>query len=399
MSMWSLKKYGVRTTLLSLVAVLLVAVSTTYAARYIVTPLISPAPDYSDAVSINSSGSVTGHLTHSPFNPFSTAKSMGYVYKNHSTTTLSAPNGVSNTSGLAINGSGQVAGTVAGVPHAFLWTNGIPQDLGVLSGTTGSVPYGINDLGAVVGYSGSYPFIWQNGVMNRVGSATGMAYNINNFGEVVGWSSERPVLWDSSGNMTYLSAANGYAYDINDAKQVVGRHASGGTVMGFLWQNGVLQTLPLPVGSTIAFPYAINSSGVMVGGGAFQNVDHAVLWENGLAYDLNTLIPVGTGWVLASARDINASGQIVGYGTFNGKTQGFLLKPDSIAPVTQAAVNGTAGCGGWYTSPVSVTLTATGTSIKEIHYSLDGAAEVIISDVTATIPVSGDAAHTVSYYA
>lgn len=405
MSLGRLKKCGLQTRLLTLVAVSLAAVSTTYAARYIVTPLISPAPYYSDAVSINSSGSVTGHMTPNPpnpFNPFSSVKSMGYVYKNHSTVTLTAPDGISNTSGLAINGAGQVAGIapVNGNQHAILWTNGVPQDLGFLSGTNGSYPYGINDLGAVVGYSGSYPFVWQNGVMTSVGSATGMAYSINNFGDVVGMSNNLPVLWDSSGNATNLSAVAGIAYDINDTRQVVGRYLSGGTYRGFLWQDGILQTLPLPAGSTLAFPYSINSSGVMVGGGAFsQNIDLAVLWENSLVYDLNTLIPLDSGWVLKSASDINAAGQIVGYGTYNGKTQGFLLNPAAAAPVTQAAVSGTVGCGGWYTSPVSVTLTATGTGIKEIHYSLDGEADVVVGDVTAIVPVSGAAAHNIRYFA
>lgn len=401
MSLGRLKKYGLRTALLSLTMVSLAAVTTTYAARYVVTPLISPAPQYSTARSINSSGSVTGWST---FNSYSGYTSRGYVYKNYSTTVLSAPDGISYTAGMSINGAGQVAGyaPVSGSQHAILWTNGVPQDLGVLSGTTGSYPYAINDLGAVVGYSGSYPFVWQNGVMTRVGAATGMAYSINNFGDVVGMSSNLPVLWDSSGNVTNLSAVAGIAYDINDTRQVVGRYLSGGTYRGFLWQDGILQTLLLPAGSTIAYPYSISSSGLIVGEGSFsQYASHAVLWESSQASDLNTLIPADSGWVLARAWDINATGQVVGEGTYNGKTQGFILTP-SVAPTTLAAVSGTAGCGGWYTSPVSVILTAadhSDTGIKEIHYSLDGAVEVVVGDVSATFTVNGDAAHTIRYFA
>lgn len=392
-----LKKRNLLTVLLFLGSVSLAAVTVSYGARYVVTPLISPAPQYSTARSINSKGSVTGWAT--------TDIARAFVYRNHSTITLAAPDGVSSTSGLAINESGQVAGIapISGNQHAILWTNGVPKDLGVLNGAIGSYPRAINDLGAVVGYSGgnlgSYPFIWQNGVMSQLGSAIMDPFSINSVGDVVGWSSERPVLRDSSGNMTHLSAANGYAYDINDAKQVVGRHASGGTVKGFLWQKGVLETLPLPVGSSIAFPNSINSSGVMVGAGAFQDLDRAVLWDNSLVYDLNTLIPAGTGWVLTRAWDINDSGQIVGEGTYNGKTQGLIMNPVWGDSVSKATVNGTPGCSGWYTMPVSVTLAATGSNVREIHYSLDGAADVVIGDVKAVVQVAGDAVHTIRYFA
>jgi probable HAF family extracellular repeat protein len=43
--------------------------------------------------------------------------------------------------------------------------------------------------------------------------------------------------------------------------------------------------------------------------------------------DLNSLIPVGSGWVLSIANGINDSGEIVGYGLIHGKTHGFLLTP------------------------------------------------------------------------
>jgi hypothetical protein len=39
--------------------------------------------------------------------------------------------------------------------------------------------------------------------------------------------------------------------------------------------------------------------------------------------DLNTLLPVGSGWTLAVANGINDSGQIVG----NGNNGAFLLTP------------------------------------------------------------------------
>ena len=394
------KKTGRSLLLWGVMAISLLTVTTTNAARYIVTRLVSPEPANSSGRSINNSGKATGSAT---FGTYSAGATKAFLYANHSTTTL-LPGPSVTSYGTAINGGGQVAGygPVSGAQHAILWNNGTPQDFGLLTGTTSSYAFGINDLGAVVGYSGSYPFVWQNGVMTRLGTATGTAYGINASGLVAGSSGNLPVIWDPLGNMTALSTGTGTAFRVNDSGQVVGRYYSGGN-RGFLWENGGLQTLPLPTGASSTSAYSINGPGQTVGEGSF-NVSpftRALLWDSGTAFDLNTQIPSDSGWVLVRAWDINGSGQIVGDGVYNGKNQAFLLTP-SGSPSTQAAVAGTTGCGGWYLSAVTVTLTATdhsGSGIKEIHYALDGAAEAVVGDVTATVPVSGDGAHTLLYYA
>ena len=57
--------------------------------------------------------------------------------------------------------------------------------------------------------------------------------------------------------------------------------------------------------------------------------------------DLNTLIPLNSGWFLREARGINDQGMIVGNGTLNGVERGFLLAPSTggsqviIAQVTR----------------------------------------------------------------
>jgi hypothetical protein len=58
-----------------------------------------------------------------------------------------------------------------------------------------------------------------------------------------------------------------------------------------------------------------------------------VLWSNWQAWDLNDLLPEGTGWVLRSADGIDEEGTIVGYGTFQGQTRAFLLRPAATAQV------------------------------------------------------------------
>lgn len=52
--------------------------------------------------------------------------------------------------------------------------------------------------------------------------------------------------------------------------------------------------------------------------------------------DLNTLLPAGSPWYLASAASINNAGEIAGVGIINGETHGFLATPSS--PVATAAV-------------------------------------------------------------
>ena len=47
-------------------------------------------------------------------------------------------------------------------------------------------------------------------------------------------------------------------------------------------------------------------------------------------YDLNDLLPAGSGWDIQKATAINNGGQIVGYGYINGQGHAFLMTPDPI---------------------------------------------------------------------
>jgi probable HAF family extracellular repeat protein len=76
-------------------------------------------------------------------------------------------------------------------------------------------------------------------------------------------------------------------------------------------------------------PYAINASTSVVGqvsnGGPGSG--RAFIWQNGIITDLNTLIPIASGWVLSIATSINDNGQIAGTGTIGGQTHAYLLTP------------------------------------------------------------------------
>jgi probable HAF family extracellular repeat protein len=56
------------------------------------------------------------------------------------------------------------------------------------------------------------------------------------------------------------------------------------------------------------------------------------VWKNGKMIELNKLLPPNSGWKLQYANAINNKGQIVGYGTFQGQTRAFLLKPLKVSP-------------------------------------------------------------------
>ena len=51
------------------------------------------------------------------------------------------------------------------------------------------------------------------------------------------------------------------------------------------------------------------------------------MYSNGLAIDLNTLLPSGSQWRLVNGADVNDAGQIAGAGFLNGAFHGFLLSP------------------------------------------------------------------------
>jgi probable HAF family extracellular repeat protein len=119
-----------------------------------------------------------------------------------------------------------------------------------------------------------------------------------------------------------------FAQGISNQGQVVGFSDLPGDITNdaFLWteEQGMhgLGTLPGDVGSGA---WAVNDKGQIVGLGS-----RAILWENGVLTDLNTLVPGPpfSPLYLLSAYDINTSGEIVGLGlAITGEMHGFLAIP------------------------------------------------------------------------
>jgi len=308
---------------------------------------------------INDRGWVTGFSQNGVIDPLTGFPAVhAGLWKNRQILDLGTLGGYESL-GIYVNNDGQVAGfaTINATPdpysflgaptHAFLWQNGVMQDLGTLGGPDSFVGAGgINQRdGFVVG--GSYtndipnpvtglptmdPFLWKDGKMTDLGTLGGTlccqaATVANNQGQVVGGSNlagdliSHPFLWTKKAGIADLGTFggdNGQATWINDAGDIVGEADLPGsqTHDAFLWRKGVMTDLG-NLGAT-SFAYAINSQGQVVGASridATPGNSRAFLWEKGSPMvDLNTLIPAHSSLTLVVAFNINERGEIAGTG-------------------------------------------------------------------------------------
>lgn len=156
------------------------------------------------------------------------------------------------------------------VGHAFRWDyqTGDAVDLGTLPGAESSRAIAIDDTGRIVGVSDGMPFVWNpaDETMRPLGTTEGQVANCNNVGQVIGSSGSHTTVWDlGTGELTTYEQVVGVPLDINDAGQIVG----GDTVWDPITETTI--TVPPPVVDVLA----INNRGQLVG---ISNA-HAALWN------------------------------------------------------------------------------------------------------------------------
>jgi probable HAF family extracellular repeat protein len=237
------------------------------------------------------------------------------------------PNGTFSEA-RAISNRGQVVGGAfpepgTGISRAFLWDQGVMTALPDLAGSDSSWANDVNDAGVIVGASGFRPVRWVNGVPQQLGPISGLqvggeAVGINASGVIVGHSPDPSGVqrgWVfQNGVFTVLSLFGGrgmHMTGINSSGDLTGiwNPPVGFIQRGFVIKGGVF-TLLGPA-NTFSSAQGISDSGLIVGSiGDFNN---ATLWDyNRNAVELAPATSIGLG--------VNSGGIIVGQATVNGQS-------------------------------------------------------------------------------
>lgn len=379
-------------TILTTVAVgsLLAALATAQTPSYTVTDLGTLGGTYSYSYGINNAGWVSGGAaTQSQTGGvYQTA----FLWSRGQMINLGTLPGGSNSEAGGPNASGEAAilsETGQTDPNgedfcefgthlqclAAIWKNGALTALPNLPGGNNAAAFGLNNQGQVVGFAengvsdstclaGGTPFqvirfeaaVWgQNNEIKELrplrGDSVGFAFGINDRGQVVGSSGlcsntaippfpagPHAVLWEKDGTPTNLGSLGGplnVASAVNDRGEVVGAALSpqDGTIHPFLWtrQTGMQDLGAFPGAFLTVAPCCntINNRGEVVGFAIDATGPRALVWQNNVPVDLNTLIPVGSPWYLQNACSINDAGEIAGQGLINGEVHAFLATPDN----------------------------------------------------------------------
>ena len=307
------------------------------AVQYTVIDLGTLGGSYSYATQINASGQVVGFAE-------AAIGQFPFLYSGGKMINLGGGGG---SIAFGINDSGLVVGFF-GPFHAFLYSGGNMQDLGTLYGDTGfSSAEGINATNQIVGEStynsegdAFHAFLYSGGNMTDLGALMNFdnisnATAINDSGEIVVNANSVGALQHaflySCGKMTDLGDLGGgwsEGREINARGQIVGHSATAsGDSQAFLYSNGSMKNLNT-IGLSQSMAYGINSNGQVVGMAITSNKSYAFLYTEEVMIDLNNLINPSSGLILQEAVSINDSGQIVCNGlTATRQAHAFLLTP------------------------------------------------------------------------
>ena len=364
------------------------------------------------AYDLNNAGQVVGYATNS------SSQSRAFLWQSGQMSDLGVLGGSASVA-QAINATGQVVGysavvTASQAYRAVMWDGASKINLTPdLAASDTSTATGINSARQVVGtINYSIAFRWDNGnvtILPHLGGGGGHAADINDAGQIVGTSSSAHVtplgpmghaaLWEND-TVTDLGLLPGDedsgAAAINSLGHIVG--SSGRTdpdtyetsYRAFIYKDGVMTALPVP--SVDSYGGDINDSGVVVGtmrAGGGASKWHAWVYADGVAANLNSLIPTGTGLHLAYANAVNSAGQITGVAVDGtGRYHAYLLTP--VAPGTSVLSAGdgsvTEGHAGTRAVSFTVSLSPASSAPVSVAYTTgNGSAQ---SGVDYT-PVSG----------
>lgn len=276
---------------------------------------------------------------------------------------------------FSVNARGQAVGEAftpsPEVSRAVLWeADGSIRDLGTLGGRS-AVANDIDDSGRAFGVSSpasgpSVATVWDqsgpralpaldpqatgpsraNAVSTSgtaVGSAPTRVEGGASVGQAVRWTTRGPQL-SASALERLESGRFATAYGVNERDTAVGEASrldpsqndpQRTSTRAVRWDGTRVQELPGLRSYRFTRANDVSDRGDVVGFASgfagFPTIDGAaVLWRDGQAIDLNTVVADGAdGFVLRTAEAINERGQIVGFGSRDGQTHAFLLTPAS----------------------------------------------------------------------
>lgn len=231
--------------------------------------------------------------------------------------------------------------------HAFLWYQGVMQDLGLLPGGTYSWGHDINEAGQVCGFADDAniygrPVLYRNGALEDLGLPAqrgGEARGINNLTQIGGYlvtdaGDIHATFWSDATGFVDLTAATsasqGMAEDLNDHTRLVGWSLGTTSCFGFLGSRAALWENPgtgwtatdlgvLSASLCFSHAYDINESGLVVGESSNFSSGTAVQWQksSGGTWTISSLgtLPGGS---FSEAQAVNNRGQIVGKSQYSG---------------------------------------------------------------------------------
>ena len=256
------------------------------------------------AVDINDAGDVVGWMiTEGSLNHH------GVLWRDGEVIELGFPPTGNSSQGHALNESGRLVGqwanTIMGPLHGFIWEDGELHDLGPTLGTDYSSADDIDRDGRIVGWMGesiftSHAFLLEGDDVLDLGLFPGTvstkAKAVSDHGWIVGYG----------------------------VFEIGGRHA-------FLWREGTILDLGVLPGNEWSLAWDVNAVGQIVGYCNKGLPEQAFFWQNGVMYDVDSLIPVGLGIDTYDALAINNAGQILCGAQTPSEANTIILTPVRVA--------------------------------------------------------------------